>query len=259
MRHAAEAGDNAGIMLDTPPRLLLSVPNVAASMARDGYALVAPAGLQSMAGTALPDLSITARAWANLPPDGYLRDGGHYRRRRHTSLIVETATGVIVNIAQRAHWQPVDYNALHGGLERWYEPIEADLLAQPGWQALVSRLGALFTGLRPTDRWHVEAHQFRIDTAGGIGRPTPEGAHRDGVDFVAVVLIERHGVKGGETRVFESGGPRGLRFTMIEPWTTLLLDDNRVIHETSPVQPLGSDGYRDTLVLTYRADGFLGP
>ena len=30
---------------------------------------------------------------------------------------------------------------------------------------------------------------YRIDTAGGIGRPTPEGAHRDGVDFVAVVLV----------------------------------------------------------------------
>jgi hypothetical protein len=27
----------------------------------------------------------------------------------------------------------------------------------------------------------IEAHQFRIDTAEGIGRPTPEGAHRDGV------------------------------------------------------------------------------
>jgi hypothetical protein len=27
--------------------------------------------------------------------------------------------------AQRAHWQPVEYNALHGGLERWFEPIEA--------------------------------------------------------------------------------------------------------------------------------------
>ena len=246
-------------MLDTPPRLLVAAPTVATSMVREGYALIAPAGLESIAGTTMPEPAITGPVWGNLPPDGYLRDGGHYRRRRHASLIVETATGAIHQAPQRAHWQPVDYNALHGGLERWYEPIEPALLALPAWQALVSSLGTLLAGLSPTERWYVEAHQFRIDTVGGIGRPTPEGAHRDGVDFVAVILIERHAVKGGETRVFESGGPRGLRFTMVEPWTTLLLDDNRVIHETSPVQPLGVGGYRDTLVLTYRAEGFLGP
>ncbi len=40
--------------------------------------------------------------------------------------------------------------------------------------------------LKPVTTWFVEVHQFRIDTTDGIGRPTTEGAHRDGVDFVAV-------------------------------------------------------------------------
>jgi hypothetical protein len=84
----------------------------------------------------------------------------------------------------------------------------------------------------------VEAHQFRIDTTDGIGRPTPEGAHRDGVDFVAVLLVARDGIKGGETRVFEADGPNGKRFTMTAPWTLLLLDDATVIHESTPIQPL---------------------
>jgi hypothetical protein len=104
----------------------------------------------------------------------------------------------------------------------------------------------------------VEAHQFRIDTADGIGRPTPEGAHRDGVDFVAVLLVQRNGVSGGETRVFEANGPDGQRFTLTEPWTLMLLDDTRVIHESTPIQPLQAYGYRDTLVLTYRAGNFQG-
>jgi hypothetical protein len=51
----------------------------------------------------------------------------------------------------------------------------------------------------------------------------------------------------------------GLRFTMSEPWTTLLLDDARVIHESTPIQPLAPYGHRDTLVLTFRARGFQGP
>jgi hypothetical protein len=71
--------------------------------------------------------------------------------------------------------------------------------------------------------------------------------------------VGREGVKGGETRVFEAHGSRGLRFTMSEPWSVLLLDDERVIHETTPIQPLAPGGHRDTLVLTFRANGFQGP
>jgi hypothetical protein len=121
----------------------------------------------------------------------------------------------------------------------------------------------LYTALKPeATTWFVEAHQFRIDTTDGIGRPTPEGAHRDGVDFVAVMLIGRHDIKGGETRVFEVNGPAGQRFTMTEPWTLLFLDDERVIHESTPIQPLNVEdfnaSYRDTLVLTFRAKAFQG-
>ena len=104
---------------------------------------------------------------------------------------------------------------------------------------------------------------FRIDTegVGGIGRPTPEGAHRDGVDLVAVLLVGRHNVKGGETRVFDARGPQGMRFTLAESASVLLLDDARVIHETTPIQPLqpALPACRDTLVVTLRATGFQGP
>ena len=113
---------------------------------------------------------------------------------------------------------------------------------QPGIivrRRLLRALGDVCSSVRGRHTWYVEAHQFRIDTADGIGRPTPEGAHRDGVDFVAVILISRTGIKGGETRVFDADGPAGKRFTMLEPWTLLLLDDAAVIHESTPIQPLG--------------------
>jgi hypothetical protein len=78
-----------------------------------------------------------------------------------------------------------------------------------------------------------------------------------------VILVARVGVKGGETRVFEADGPNGLRFTMTAPWTTLLLDDERVVHESTPIQPLatesGVSAHRDTLVITFRRGGFQGP
>jgi len=166
-------------------------------------------------------------------------------------------------VPHRAHWQPVEYNALHGGMERWFAPMEPATVAQPVWQQLLAALAgvsdAVFAGPQAPVPWFVEAHQFRIDTTDGIGRPTPEGAHRDGVDFVAVILAAREGVKGGESRVFDAQGPAGQRFTLTRPWTTLLLDDERVIHETTPIQPAAPGGHRDTLVLTYRAHGFQDP
>ena len=62
--------------------------------------------------------------------------------------------------------------------------------------------------------------------------------------------------KGGETRVFDADGPNGQRFTLTEPWSVLLLDDARVIHESTPIQPLDLAGHRDTLVVTLRSGGF---
>ena len=222
-----------------------------------GHAVLGAAGLRQLLGTSAAALDALRPSWAELPPDAHLRDGGRYRRRRHACFVVEGEA--VIQVPHRAHWQPLEYNALHGGLERWFEPMRAEVIEQPVWSRLLAVLSAHCTALKGAQPWYVEAHQFRIDTTDGIGRPTPEGAHRDGVDFVAVLLIDRHGIKGGETRVFEADGPAGLRFTMSEPWTTLLVDDARVIHESTPIQPLEAHGFRDTLVLTFRARGFQGP
>jgi hypothetical protein len=68
-------------------------------------------------------------------------------------------------------------------------------------------LGRRDSALKGAQPWFVEAHQFRIDTTDGIGRPTPEGAHRDGVDLVAVFLVSRSGIKGGESRCLKPTAP----------------------------------------------------
>ena len=90
--------------------------------------------------------------------------------------------------------------------------------------------------------------------------PEDDPRFREYVDLY-LSLVGRRGVKGGETRVFDARGPQGMRFTLSEPWSVLLLDDERVIHETTPIQPADAQdpGHRDTLVLTFRRDGFQGP
>ena len=241
------------------PPPLTSAADVDAALATTGFAVVGPPAVEALVGAPLAALDAWLDFWDRLPPDAYLLDGGKYRQRRHGAFIVD---GDQVTAAPpRPHWQPVDYNALHGGIERHFEQIEPALADDPAWRRLLVALAARASALKGAQRWFVEAHPFRIDTANGIGRPTPEGAHRDGVDLVSVTLVARRGIKGGETRVFQAQSSAGLRFTLSDPWTTVLLDDARVIHETTPIQPLkaGEPGWRDTLVLTFRAGGFQGP
>ena len=250
-------------MHPTPP--LTALADLPVQLHSAGWAVVDALTLATLC--KLPQLALQAWLphWPELPPDPHLRDGGHYRKRRHGCFRV--GAGGVSAVARRPHWQPVEYNALHGGFERWFDPLPPALVADPAWAQLLQGLAQVAEGLRGPGgsgaEWFVEAHPFRIDTegAGGIGRPTPEGAHRDGVDLVAVLMVSRHNVKGGETRVFDARGPQGVRFTLREPFGALLLDDERVIHETTPIQPLDATqpAWRDTLVLTYRRGGFQGP
>lgn len=235
-----------------PP--LTSAKELAAGLRTDGYVVASAETVAELAHVTVADLQSLSQYWEDLPRDPYLKDGGRYRSRRHASYEIKKETLDLV--PHRAHWQSLNYNALHGGIERWFEPIQKPLLSNPAWQSLLLGLGQLLSGLKPVNTWFVEAHQFRIDTTDGIGRPTPEGAHRDGVDFVAVFLLDRVGIKGGETRIFDAKGSAGLRFTLTQAWSVLLMNDERMIHESTPIQPVGEYGYRDTLVLTYRSNGF---
>ena len=248
------------IMMFSPP--YVPADSFTAQLRELGHAVLAPASLPAGLGCEPAGLASLAPFWNDLPPDTYLKDGGKYRFRRHSCFVAEdsaTEGQVLTPAPHRAHWQPLDYNALHGGIQRWFEPMAAEAVSQPAWQQMLLGLARVASDLKGAKPWFIEAHQFRIDTSNGIGRPTPEGAHRDGVDLVAVFLVGREGIKGGESRVFEAQGPNGQRFTMSEPWTLLLLDDERVIHETTPIQPTAPHGHRDTLVVTLRAGGFQGP
>lgn len=243
-----------------PPPPVTALADLNAQLSGTGWAVLSATSLCRLCGLDAATLNAWAGFWSDLPLDPHLRDGGRYRRRRHGCFVVRQG-GEVQLAPHRAHWQPVEYNALHGGFERWFEPLAPGLAQQAAWAQLLGALAGLADTLRGRHDWFVEVHPFRIDTEGGIGRPTPEGAHRDGVDLVAVVLVERHNVKGGETRVFDAMGPQGVRFTLQEPWSVLLLDDERVIHESTPIQPqdAGKPAWRDTLVVTLRRGGFQGP
>src|SRR3546814_3588866 len=91
------------------------------AMRGHGYAVLGPDAVAGLCGVAVADLDTLKPSWDALPPDEYLLDGGSYRRRRHACFVVDD--GRLERAPHRAHWQSKDYNALHGGLRRWFEPV----------------------------------------------------------------------------------------------------------------------------------------
>lgn len=192
-----------------------------------------------------------ADSWNDLPLDGFMADGGRYRRRRFAAFAAEA--GVITRKPHQPHWQSRDYNPLNGGVQRWFEPVTDAIAGHPVTRGVI-QAGLEQFGAGP---WHVELHQFRIEArVGEAGQPTPEGAHRDGVDWVIVMLVDRQNVDSGVTDIFAPDGTSLGSFTLTAPGDAVFLDDHRVLHGVTPITPHDPDrpALRDVLVVTYRQD-----
>ena len=235
-------------------------PRLAGEVAQTGFAFVHGAALRPLltAQGPLSDWDALAASFDHLELDRYMADGGRYRRRRHAVLACDAGSDQPVPAARRPHFQATLYKPLNGGVERWYEPVEPALLAGPSLQAVLSFGARFFRLLRPGAAWTVELHQFRIEaSAGAPGQPTPEGPHRDGVDCVLVALVQRVNVRSGTTTVHAGAGPgQGAllgSFTLTDPLDAALVDDARVLHGVTPVEPVDPSrpAFRDVLVATY--------
>jgi len=237
---------------------LLPEEQFGARVARDGFVFVEAGAMEralARAG-ALADWPAFVASWERLELDTYMADGGRYRRRRH-AVYAASAEGPILRRPHQPHFQSRDYNPLNGGIERWFAPIAPEIGRGPSMRAVLGFCSALFGSLAPRTRtWHIEVHQFRIEARlGEEGRPTPEGLHRDGVDYVLVLLIGRRNIKRGTTTIHDlDRRPLG-SFTLAQPFDAALVDDARVYHGVTPVEPLDPalPAYRDVLVVTFRA------
>jgi hypothetical protein len=228
------------------------------AIAGGGFAFVHGAAMRDLLARhgALTDWPQLADSWKRLELDGYMADGGRYRRRRH-AVYAAASGGPIVRQPHQPHFQTLDYNPLHGGIERWFEPIDRDLGSGPSMLTILGFCRALFEALASAKHdWRIEAHQFRIEARPNErGRPTPEGLHRDGVDYVLVLLVERRNIASGVTTIHAPDGRALGHFTLTDPFDAALVDDARVAHGVTPVEAIDPQqpAYRDVLVVTFAA------
>ena len=251
-----------GRALDIGPRGVIRqgmAPKLAGgSLIEDGFAFLRGAETRawlSRAGS-LDDWDAFAASWDGMALDEYMADGGRYRRRRH-AVFTATPDAAIARQPHQPHFQGRDYNALNGGVERWFEPIPPEVQRSHSFVAILAACHALFGAITPARIWRVECHQFRIEArAGEAGQPTPEGLHRDGVDFVLVLLVARRNIASGTTTVHALDRALLGEFTLTDPLDAALVDDRRVFHGVTAVRPVdtGQPAWRDVLVATFRGE-----
>ncbi|MBX9701645.1 MAG: 2OG-Fe dioxygenase family protein [Acetobacteraceae bacterium] len=225
----------------------------------DGYARLPGAEMARLLGPAAGTtaaLDAFAASWERLETDAFMADGGRYRRRRHANFTQGPGAAGTRRNPHRAHFQASVHNTLNGGVDRWFAPVEDGVAAGASMAALLALGRSVADALAP-DRpeWFVEMHQFRIEaSAGAPGFPTPEGVHHDGVDVVLIAMLARTNLRGGETLITDDDGTELARFTLLDRLDTAVIDDARVMHGVTPVEPTISTlpSCRDVLVLTWK-------
>lgn len=230
---------------------------LAESLTAQGFAFVDGGTMRDwLRGTGeLDDWPEFAASWNDLHQDIHMADGGRYRRRRH-AVFAARRGAAIVRAPHQPHWQSIDYNPLNGGIERWFEPVQDAIAQGASLRTVLAWCREQFDALAPqVAAWHIEVHQFRIEAGPDMpGRPTPEGMHRDGVDFVLVLMIRRHNIAQGTTRIHDLDRHELGSFTLAQPFDAAIVDDARVYHGVTPVEPIDvtQPAFRDVLVVTFR-------
>lgn len=248
-----------------PAGATASPQDISRRLRTDGYAsgriddALGPAGPL----TTIPAWHAFLGSWDRLATDPFMADGGTYRLRRYSEFDCAASPADSPGPASvrlhphRAYHQTKDINYLNGGADRLFEPFEPAVAEGEvvrtllGWcaQRLDEASG------RP-GTWFAQCFQNRIlARSSDGGKPTPEGIHRDGVDYVFTVVVARHSITGGVSSLYpalaDGGHGSPLVSVRLDPPADFLLnDDELTLHGVTPVLPEipGGDGYRDTFI-----------
>lgn len=195
------------------------------------------------------------QSWGNLPADDFLNDGGHYRYRRYSVFNWQADTQLNL-LPHEPHYQSTYRNAMNGGIYRDFDAFTGTTLKNPILLNIIDWCIAQIS-LQQEQSWRIQAHQFHIETNNTeSGKPTPEGIHKDGADFILIMLLERHNITGGVSHIYDNDKKLLFGGVLEELGDCVVLDDRKVWHGVSEIHALDKTqaGYRNVLVLTFHKE-----
>lgn len=195
-------------------------------------------------------------SWADLRPDKYLPGGSTYRSRRYSHLLIESDSRERTELPNRGYLQTRDVNSAAGGIVRSFSDIKPEVMASPALISILELDLEILDRLKFSEVWHVDVHQVRtVATKEAVGSVVPEGIHQDGLEFICTHLVQRVGVEGGVSGIYNLEREKLFSATLEEPLDTIYALDEEVMHDASPitVSPAEPEGYRDTLLIGFRS------
>lgn len=192
-----------------------------------------------------------AATWNGTLPDPYLRDGGTYRKRRYS--VFHWQRNALHVLPHEPHYQSNYHNQVHGGFNRHFRDWLPTTVNNPVVTEIVRWCVQQFDH-HPSQVWRIQAHQFRIEsTALEAGKPTPEGVHKDGADYILIMLIDRDNVQGGISDMYDNDRQPLEQHTLQNSGDLLLINDEKVYHGVTEIIPQDKNtvALRDVLVLTF--------
>ncbi|WP_329571333.1 2OG-Fe dioxygenase family protein [Kitasatospora sp. NBC_01266] len=233
--------------------ILSTAVDVTGDIERQGFSLIPGADLL-VPPAARDSLQQLADSFHDLPLDPYMPDGSRYRYRRYTCYTYERDSGSLTVTENGGYFQTVENNPFAGGAPRKYEEVDESLRYSPFLAGLIA-FGVDQLPPKDVNRWLVQLHTVRIVAREGeLGRPTPEGVHRDGYTFISLHMVTRHNVTGGGTQVCDETGAPITSKVFTDRLDSLYGEDARIRHGVEPValaDPRAGNGYRDMLLMSY--------
>lgn len=198
----------------------------------------------------LPEIdAATEASFGELGLDNYVPVKNRYRRFAQYRMDFSDGDWRFERLPHRAYITYPKFNPVAGGIRREYMPIENDFED-------VIRLATNAIPLGSSTAWQINVHQIRIVVKRGEveGVVVPEGAHKDGHDYVFIGVYNRRNVTGAEMTLRPDHDKNTPFLTTTLPaGKGVVIDDKNLWHDVSDIAPINDaqPAYRDTLIVSY--------
>lgn len=186
------------------------------------------------------------RSWHRWEHNASRREEGAYRCCRHAFYSIAPGHTFACPKSHQHHPRRL---ACSG-----FDSVEVGVTQSTLLIAILELCWTLFSRLTLFFAWHIEVHQFRIYASQREVSPTPEGVHRDGVNFIFMMMVNRVNVINGETRLYDHNGRLLRQHLLASEMEAAIVSDEHVMHGVTPILQLDPEqpAFRDVLVVTFK-------
>ncbi|MEQ8667038.1 MAG: 2OG-Fe dioxygenase family protein [Rhodospirillales bacterium] len=188
-------------------------------------------------------------AFGDLPADPYTE--GNFRFRRYSAFRYKG--GVLDILPPETFTQSRRINAYLGDVQRTYDPIDEATWRDPAFRRMLEH----FDEHTLVDIGkHIGVHQIRIRKTGDAVM-APEGRHQDGFDRIAVYVVGRENLDGGNLRLSANARDEPFIEAALMPGDYVVINDRALFHNASPIERIDEDrdAFIDFFVATSMDDG----